>query len=84
MRRTLLVAMAALMALAVAATPALAVKSDQSLSAAVKSVQKNGMAEATKTKPANVEITLIPKVAYDKTDAPFSTSRRSCRRRPSG
>lgn len=75
MRRTLLFALAALMALAVAATPALAVKSDQSLSAAVKSVQKNGMAKATKKKPANVEITLNPKIAYDKTDNPFSTSR---------
>ena len=75
MRRILFAGLAALTALAVAAVPALAVKSDQSLSASVKSVQKNGMAKATKTKPANVEITLNPKVAYDKTDNPFSTSR---------
>lgn len=75
MRRTLLAGLAASMALAVAATPALAVKSDQSLSAAATSVQKNGMAKATKAKPANVAITLNPKVAYDRTDNPFSTSR---------
>jgi hypothetical protein len=75
MRRILLAVAAATTALSVAAAPALAVKSDQSLSASVSSVQKNGLAKATKKKPANVKITLNPKLAYDKTDNPFATSK---------
>jgi hypothetical protein len=74
MRRTLLIALSALVALCVTAAPALAVKSKQSMKVSVTSVQKNGMAKATKKRPANVSVVLHPSIAYDKTDNPFSTT----------
>lgn len=73
--RPLVVAAGAVTALAVAASPALAVQSTQSMTASVKPVQKAGIAKASKKRPANVALTLSPKVAFDAKDNPFSTSR---------
>ena len=73
--RPLVAAVGAVTALAVAATPALAVQSKQSMTATVTPVQKAGIAKASKQRPANVALTLNPTVAFDAKDSPFATSR---------
>ncbi len=68
MRRTVLTSIAAFTALAVAATPAMAMNSKQSLKASV-SPNKAG----TSKSPKNVALTVNPSVAFDPSDAPFAT-----------
>lgn len=73
--RTLLVAAGAVTALAVAATPALAVQSQQSMTASVAPAQKSGLAKASVKRPVNVAVNVNPRVAFDPKDSPFSTSK---------
>ncbi|HVP01783.1 MAG TPA: hypothetical protein VMT10_04365 [Solirubrobacteraceae bacterium] len=69
MRRITILSLAAVSALALSAAPAFAVTSKQSIVAKV-SPSKAGTAK----KPANVALTVEPKVALNASDSPFATT----------
>jgi len=75
MSRTLVAVTGAVTALAVAASPALAVQSKQSMDVSVSPVKKASIAKASAKRPANVALNLHPKLAFNKTDSPFATSK---------
>jgi len=75
MSRTLLAVTGAVTALAVAASPALAVQSKQSLTASVSPVKHATLAKASSRRPANVALTIHPTLAFDKQDTPFALKR---------
>ncbi len=75
MSRTVVAVTGAVTALAVAASPALAVQSKQSLTASISPVKHAGLAKASSKRPANVALTIHPKLAFDKQDTPFALSK---------
>jgi hypothetical protein len=72
MSRTLVVVAGAVTALAVAASPALAVQSKQSLTASISPVKHSHMAKASAQRPANVALNIHPKLSFDRKDTPFA------------
>jgi hypothetical protein len=69
MRRTLILSLTAVAALALSATPAFALSSQQALVAKVAPAKAG-----TAAKPANVALTVEPKVTLNPADSPFATT----------